>query len=86
MYAKKTDEQGPRKGRSFDSVNSAYEEKQLNNEVSSTNDACVLCFFDELIKKKNSNWNEHSETLMSTFSVLIYFNATCNKANQDVDP
>ncbi|XP_035508503.1 tryptophan 5-hydroxylase 1-like isoform X2 [Morone saxatilis] len=32
MYAKKS-EQGPHKGRSFDSVNSAYEEKQLNNEV-----------------------------------------------------
>ncbi|XP_076589054.1 tryptophan 5-hydroxylase 1-like [Chaetodon auriga] len=33
MYAKKSNEQGPRRGRSFDSVNSAYEEKQLNNDV-----------------------------------------------------
>lgn len=47
MYAKKSDEQGPRRGRSFDSVNSAHEEKQLNNEVSSTDDACVLCFFEK---------------------------------------
>nr|XP_033484099.1 tryptophan 5-hydroxylase 1-like isoform X3 [Epinephelus lanceolatus] len=42
MYAKRSEEQGPRRGRSFDSVNHAYEEKQLNKEVSSTNDACVL--------------------------------------------
>ncbi|XP_070757916.1 tryptophan 5-hydroxylase 1-like isoform X2 [Enoplosus armatus] len=33
MYAKKTDEQGPHRRRSFDSVNSAYEEKQLNSEI-----------------------------------------------------
>ncbi|XP_037607071.1 tryptophan 5-hydroxylase 1-like [Sebastes umbrosus] len=33
MYAKMSEEQGPRRGRSFDSVNPAYEEKQLNNEV-----------------------------------------------------
>ncbi|XP_073320745.1 tryptophan 5-hydroxylase 1-like [Pagrus major] len=33
MYAKKSNEQGPCRGRSFDSVNSAYEEKQLNNEL-----------------------------------------------------
>ncbi|KAM9366659.1 tryptophan 5-hydroxylase 1-like [Symphorus nematophorus] len=33
MYAKKSDEQGPRRGRSFDSVNSAREEKQPNNEM-----------------------------------------------------
>lgn len=40
MYAKKGDEQGPRsRGRSFDSV---HEEKQLNNEVSGINVACVL--------------------------------------------
>lgn len=38
MYAKKSDEQGPRKRCSFES-----EEKQLNNEVSSTNDACGIC-------------------------------------------
>lgn len=47
MYAKKSDEQGPCRRGSLDSVNSAYEEKQLNNEVSSTNDSCVLCFFEK---------------------------------------
>ncbi|XP_036950841.1 tryptophan 5-hydroxylase 1-like isoform X1 [Acanthopagrus latus] len=33
MYAKKSDEKGPCRGRSFDSVNSANGEKQLNTEV-----------------------------------------------------
>lgn len=57
MYAKKSDEQGPRRGRSFDSVNSAHEEKQLNNEVSSTDDACVLCFFEKPhVKKENGQF------------------------------
>ncbi|KAM9860587.1 tryptophan 5-hydroxylase 1-like [Aulostomus maculatus] len=33
MYAKKSDKKGPQRGRSVDSVNSAHEEKQLNNEM-----------------------------------------------------
>lgn len=34
MLANKLD--GPRRGRSFDSINKSYEEKQLNNEVRTT--------------------------------------------------
>lgn len=85
MYAKKSDEQGPRRGRSFDSVNSAFEEKKLNNEVSSINDAYILCFFDKLIKPLYSDRNKLTKTLMYSFSVLIYLKVICNKANQDVD-
>uniref|UniRef100_A0A667X5G5 tryptophan 5-monooxygenase n=1 Tax=Myripristis murdjan TaxID=586833 RepID=A0A667X5G5_9TELE len=33
MYSNKSDGQGPRRGRSFDSMNIVYEEKQLNNEM-----------------------------------------------------
>ncbi|KAM4602428.1 tryptophan 5-hydroxylase 1-like [Polymixia lowei] len=33
MYSNKSDGQGPRRGRSFDSMNTVYEEKQLNNEM-----------------------------------------------------
>lgn len=36
MLSNKLD--GPRRGRSFDSINKSYEEKQLNNEVRTTFD------------------------------------------------
>lgn len=47
MYAKMSDGHGPRGGRSFGSVSSVEAETQLNNEVSGTNDAYVLCFFEK---------------------------------------
>lgn len=50
MYAQKSAEQGPHRGSSFDSVNS--EAKPLNNEVRSTNDVRVLCFFEKLHLKE----------------------------------
>ncbi len=40
----KSEDQGPRRGRPSDS---AYEEKQLSSEVSSTDDAWALCFFEK---------------------------------------
>ncbi len=51
MFTKRSDEQGPHGGGSFDSVNAANGE--LNKEVSSTHDACVICFTGKQHLKKN---------------------------------
>ncbi|XP_059208499.1 tryptophan 5-hydroxylase 1-like isoform X2 [Centropristis striata] len=65
MYAKKSKEQqGPCRGRSFDSVNSSHEEKQLNNEV-------TLSKFDENKDNRNISTGRPSSSEKGAATIIF---------------